>query len=273
MPITNKTRKILWGRSGNRCAICKNELVINASEYDDESVVAEECHIISSLPNGPRYDQSYPKDKLDSHENLILLCRIHHKLIDDQVETFMPEILRQMKTNHEVWVSQKLSENKETKPIQLKRVKQNIPEFLSRLTTGKQILDLVTNAMAYSFDHDELKSQMEVDLVGSFLQVAQEWGEISSDLETGDRIQTGYNLTESLQELEKVGFFVFGGREVQILEGGIQASPTNWPIAILRVLRNENQDIIVVDLEEMGKKDVQQPSTGDSSTAARPRNT
>ena len=54
MPITDKTRKILWGRSGNRCAICKNELVIDATGQDAESVVAEECHIISPRQNGPR---------------------------------------------------------------------------------------------------------------------------------------------------------------------------------------------------------------------------
>ena len=85
MAISNKTRKILWGRSGNRCAICKNEIVVDATAQDDESVVADECHIISSQTNGPRHDLSYPSEKLDSYENVILLCRTHHKMIDDQM--------------------------------------------------------------------------------------------------------------------------------------------------------------------------------------------
>jgi hypothetical protein len=258
MSISDKTRKVLWGRSGNRCAICKNELVIDSTGQDDESVIAEECHIISSKPNGPRHDPSYPADKLDSYDNMILLCRTHHKMVDDQSATFTTNILRQMKSNHEVWVSQKLAENQKTPPVRIRRVKQNIPAFLSRLTTGKEVLDLVTNAMGYSFDHEELKSQEEVDLVGGFLQVVQDWGDLSADLETSDRVQTAFSLTESLQEMEESGFFVFGGREVRLLEGGIQPEPSNWPIAILRVLRKENQEIIKVNLDNKDKEDAQQ---------------
>ncbi|MBN2588443.1 MAG: HNH endonuclease [Sedimentisphaerales bacterium] len=250
MPISDKTRKILWGRSGNRCAICKNELIIDSTEQDDESVIADECHIISSKPNGPRHDPSYPADKLDSYDNMILLCRTHHKMIDDQSATYTTNILRQMKSNHEVWVSQKLTENQKIPPVRIRRVKQNIPSFLFRLTTGKEVLDLVMNAMGYSFDHEELKSQEEVDLVGGFLQTVQDWGELSGDLETGDGVQTAFSLTESLRELEESGFFVFGGREVRILEGGIQPDPSNWPIAILRVLRKENQEIITKKLRD-----------------------
>ena len=165
-----KQEKFYGYRSGNRCAICKNELVIDSTEQDDESVIADECHIISSKLNGPGHDPSYPADKLDSYDNLILLCRTHHKMVDDQSTTDTANILRQMKSNHEVWVSQKLTENEKIPPVRIRRVQQNIPPFLFRLTTGKEVLDLVTNAMAYAFDHEELKSQEEVDLVGGFLQ-------------------------------------------------------------------------------------------------------
>lgn len=261
MAISNKTRKILWGRSGNRCAICKNEIVIDATVQDDESVVADECHIISSQTNGPRYDPSYPSEKLDSYENLILLCRTHHKMIDDQTSTFTAAILRQMKVNHEVWVTQKLTENqRKHRPIRFRRVKQNIPDFLFRLTTGKEILDLIMGAMAYAFDHDELKSQEEVELVGGFLQLAQDWGDLGDVLEAGGRVQTAYELTTSLQELEEAGFFVFGGREVQLLEGGAQAEPSNWPVVVMRVLRKDNQSIMNIDLDNIDK-DKTQPDT------------
>ncbi len=64
MNITDKDRKILWGRSGNRCAICKHELVIEATPNDAESVVGEECHIISGSPNGPRHDPTYLEEQL-----------------------------------------------------------------------------------------------------------------------------------------------------------------------------------------------------------------
>jgi hypothetical protein len=249
MAITDKTRKLLWGRSGNRCAICKHELVVDSTPHDDEAVVGDECHIISPRPRGPRHDPTYPAEHLDSYQNLMLLCRTHHKQIDDQAATFSPDILRRMKSDHEVWVSEKLRDSDSPKPVRLRRTKENTPSFLSRLTTGKEILDLVSNAMSYSFDHDELKSQQEVDLVGGFLQVVQDWGEISGNMEAGDRVQTAYDLTTSLRELEENGFVAFGAREVQILEGGVQSEPSNWPIAILRVLRRDNEEILKTEAQ------------------------
>lgn len=101
MAITDKTRKILWGRSGNRCAMCRHELVIQATEADDDSVVGDECHIVSGQTMGPRHSPEFPVEDLDGLANLILLCRVHHKMVDDQYETYTPDLLRKLKHNHE----------------------------------------------------------------------------------------------------------------------------------------------------------------------------
>ena len=261
MQITDRTRKVLWGRCGNRCAICKHELVVDATRNDDESIVADECHIISPRPTGPRHDSSFPAEKLDAYENLILLCRTHHKMVDDQTATFTTDILRQFKTNHEVWVSQQLTGSQKPQPVRLRRVKENVPSFLSRLTTGKEVLDVVTNAMSCSFDHDELRSQEEVAVIGAFLQVAQDWGDLSADLEAGELVQIAYDLTKSLQSVEDAGFCAFGGREVQILTGGDQSSPSSWPVAIIRVLRKDNPGIARIAADELNATKAQ-PRSG-----------
>jgi hypothetical protein len=252
MAITDKTRKTLWGRSGNRCAICKHELVVSKTISDDESVVGDECHIISSHPSGPRYDPSCPQERLDAYENLILLCRTHHKMIDDQCESYTVDVLRQMKVNHEVWVSQKLSASPRPKPIKIHRIKQNIPAYLVRLTTGKEVLSLVLHAYSIWTNHDELDSQEEVDLVGGFLQNVRDLIDIGSDLEPADQVKASFDLTRSLEELEQAGFFVFGGREIQLLEGGTE-EPSDWPVAILSVLRKDNSAIICVNPSEFEK--------------------
>jgi hypothetical protein len=265
MSISDKNRKILWGRSGNRCAICKHEIVVDATEQDGESVVGDECHIISPKEKGPRHDPTYPSGHLDSYENLILLCRVHHKMVDDQEETYTTDIIRKMKSNHEVWIAEKLGDESHIpKPLKFRRIKQNIPDFLSRLTTGKQVLDLVSGGYAFSMDHDELRSKEEVDLVGGFFQTVRDWGDIGDDLEPTDRVSTAYELTQTLQELEEAEFFVFGGREVQLMEGGIQTEPSNWPISIFKVLRKENKEIIHVNLDELRKEDVQPEDPCDS---------
>lgn len=244
MTITDKTRKLLWGRSGGRCAICKQELIVSATSEDSEAIVGDECHIISGETNGPRHDPSYPAEKIDSYENLVLLCRVHHKMADDQSSTFTTEILRQIKKNHEILVASKLLNNHKLKPVRLRRIKKNIPNFLVRVTTGKQLVDLISGTYAFSMDHDELSTEEEVNLIGGFFQELRDWMDIIDEMEPIDRVKGAYSLTQLIQEIEQNGFFVFAGREIQILEGGVSDDPSNWPVALVRILRNDNNEII-----------------------------
>ena len=244
MTITDKTRKLLWGRSGSRCAICKQELIISATSEDNESIVGDECHIISGEINGPRYNPSYPEEKIDSYENLMILCRVHHKMVDDQPSTFTSEILLQIKNNHEISVAEMLSDKQKPKPVRLRRIKKNIPNFLIRITTGKQLIDLISGSYAFSMDHDELRTEEEANLIGMFFQELRDLMDIFDEMEPIDRVNGTYSLTQLMKEVEQNGFFMFAGREIQILEGGVSDEPSNWPIALVRILRNDNNEII-----------------------------
>jgi hypothetical protein len=104
MAITDKTRKLLWGRSGRSCAFCKCDLFIDTTAESEESVVGDECHIVSGQVDGPRYDPTFPAGLIDHVSNLLLLCKVHHKMVDDQYETYTTEVLRKIKADHEHWV-------------------------------------------------------------------------------------------------------------------------------------------------------------------------
>lgn len=110
MSIGVKTRKMLWGRAASRCAFpdCKIELVMDETETDDESIIGDEAHIVAQKPDGARGDADFPVEKIDKYDNLILLCKIHHKLVDDQKNTYTIEVLKDMKRQHETWVKDKL---------------------------------------------------------------------------------------------------------------------------------------------------------------------
>lgn len=101
--IPIKDIKILCMRSGNRCAFpkCNKVLVEDKTEYDDESIVADIAHIKGEKPKAPRYDKNMADKEKNSYSNLILLCKIHHKLIDDQLNTYPVEKLLNMKSSHE----------------------------------------------------------------------------------------------------------------------------------------------------------------------------
>ena len=111
MGIELKTQKMLWGRSGNICAFpnCKKELVMDISDTDDISVVGEEAHIVARKQDGPRGNSSMTSEHRDKYDNLILLCRIHHKVIDDHPDNYSVENLIDLKKTHENWVKQNLN--------------------------------------------------------------------------------------------------------------------------------------------------------------------
>lgn len=108
MAISERTRKTLWSRARNQCAFpgCLQSLtldVANASSGEaDVVVVGQEAHIRAQSVGGPRYDPTYPKDSIDSYENLVLMCANHHTLIDaNNGAGHTVQDLIKIKTDHE----------------------------------------------------------------------------------------------------------------------------------------------------------------------------
>lgn len=107
--IPERDLKMLWGKAGNRCAICRKELVHDRINSDPDVVVGIAAHIIADSPDGPRGSSDLSLDKRHLYNNLILLCMRDSKVIDEQLETYTIDKLNNMKKNHETWVSKKLS--------------------------------------------------------------------------------------------------------------------------------------------------------------------
>jgi hypothetical protein len=81
---------------------------MDASETDDESLVGEACHIVARESSGPRGESPLTEEQRDKYGNLILLCNLHHKVVDDQVNTYTVQFLHEMKGAHESWVRSSL---------------------------------------------------------------------------------------------------------------------------------------------------------------------
>jgi hypothetical protein len=217
-------------------------MVMEACDTDRESIVGDECHIVSTQKNGPRYREDYLVGEHDSPKNIILLCKVHHKQVDDQVEYFNESLLQKIKNDHEKWVHEKLSESDISKPIKICRIKKNIPSHLYRISNGKELLSLALNACAAYYDYDDLSSDGIEDLVANFYQNLQDWVDVGID-EIGQRIEAEKILTKQIQELKDSGYWVFGAREQQILEGG-SGQDKGWPVLHLRIIRKDSDAIL-----------------------------
>lgn len=231
--------------------MCRCELTVDATDRDEESIVGEECHIVSARPDGPRHDPAFPRERLDEAENLILLCRVHHKMVDDQARTYTASLLRDLKEQHGKWVSASLDGQEEVFPVRIQPTNEGGPTHLRRLMSGQETADVVRCAYAYRFEHDELASEEETELVATFFQEIEDWLDVLDDAGAGGRVNAAFGIGNRLRELDNAGLWVFGARELQQIEGG-GVPPSPWPVAIIRVLRQSNPEILRVDTSPIG---------------------
>jgi hypothetical protein len=102
--LTPTTRYVLWARAAGRCEYqgCNKSLsgdLISGAEDKNFGFVA---HIVADDPHGPRGDPVRSALLSNDVANLMLLCYVHHKLIDvDQVDQHPEERLQAMKAAHE----------------------------------------------------------------------------------------------------------------------------------------------------------------------------
>ncbi len=101
--VPPKIQRILSASSGNKCAYpgCETRFTERSTDESDDCFVGEICHIYAVSEKGPRWKQGLTSKELNSLGNLILLCPTHHKIVDDQHESYPAETLRQWKHEHE----------------------------------------------------------------------------------------------------------------------------------------------------------------------------
>ncbi|WP_157775761.1 HNH endonuclease [Hartmannibacter diazotrophicus] len=106
MSISAKAAKMLWGRAAARCSLptCRKHLVLDDTEVDDPALIGDMAHIVAESEDGPRGISPLKLDDRNRYSNLILLCKNHHKEIDDQYITWTVDRLHEIKNQHESWV-------------------------------------------------------------------------------------------------------------------------------------------------------------------------
>lgn len=105
MSVSPRTRLTLWTRSAGHCQMdgCNRPLLGDLLTGKDELNDGYVAHIVGDSPGGPRGDPILSPQLCDDVANVMLLCNVHHRLIDG-VETraeYPVERLMAMKARHE----------------------------------------------------------------------------------------------------------------------------------------------------------------------------
>jgi hypothetical protein len=190
--ISERDQKILWGRSGNRCALyeCRKILVVNKTPDDRESIIGEMAHIKGEKPGAPRYDARMTDKQRNAYDNLILVCGDHHKMIDDQFNTYTVDKLHQIKRQHELWI--KNSTEKEMVNVTFAE----LDVITKYLNSGQVLVDdsLTVIPPKDKIKKNALSSETERLITIGLLQVKQVGDFIDKfpDVEFGERLKQGF---------------------------------------------------------------------------------
>lgn len=94
-----KTIKRLFAVSGNQCYFsnCNIPLV----DKESGKVTGKICHIKGQKPGAARYDPNQIDEERHGFDNLILMCPIHHDVIDDDPDSYTVSRLNEIKAQHE----------------------------------------------------------------------------------------------------------------------------------------------------------------------------
>ena len=98
--ISEKTLKVLFARSQNRCAFpgCQEEIVDSTTGV----VYGEVCHIEGVEARAARHNPNLDKEAVNSEANLVLLCHKHHKVVDAMPRKYDVRWLKEVKRRHEL---------------------------------------------------------------------------------------------------------------------------------------------------------------------------
>lgn len=129
MAINQKDIKLLWGRSGNRCSICKRVLSQDKDSLSASFTLGEQAHIVGERLGAARGTSNLTESERNSYHNLILLCPTHHTEIDKNESDWTVERLHYQKSRHELWVNETLSETTDSYKLAEQAAVTNIIDF------------------------------------------------------------------------------------------------------------------------------------------------
>jgi hypothetical protein len=107
------------------------------------------CHIKASNQHGPRYDPNQTDEERHGFDNLILMCPIHHDVIDSDIESYTVERLKGIKAAHESQNAQGAEPNDEIARQFITNISSNTVTHGSIIFTqnqmGGQVAHSITN--------------------------------------------------------------------------------------------------------------------------------
>lgn len=84
---------------------CRKLLVLDETDTDDPALIGDIAHMVAESEDGPRGVSPLTTEERNRYANLLLLCKNHHREVDEQPNHWPVSRLQQIKADHEAWVA------------------------------------------------------------------------------------------------------------------------------------------------------------------------
>lgn len=115
-------------------------------------------------------------------------------------------------------------------------------KFLHRIESGRELVRIIASAHQYGYDFHDCKTEEQIETVQGFLTVVADVLDIWDMIEIGQRFDLENNLSTQIKELEDLGLWVFGDRQVD--------SSNNWVTALIEIYSKDNPLIQKIKLDK-----------------------
>ena len=111
-----------------------------------------------------------------------------------------------------------------------------------RIATGTALISIIAGSHAHLMENDDLQTDVELELVGSFLQNISDYGDLWGDLGPYERTKAAFDLQHEIDELESNGFLVYGCQQTEPHRYRIEdkARTVEMQVLYVFVLRKSN---------------------------------
>ena len=128
MRPSDKTFKLIWGQFAAKCAICHKSLIRKAVSKKP-CLVGEVAHIIGESKRAARGSHPMPLARRNEPNNLLLLCREDHKIIDDDESAYTIAKVHAIREEYVQWLESQLAEAKPWKTNISQHCYLNVPRL------------------------------------------------------------------------------------------------------------------------------------------------
>lgn len=86
--------------------------------------------------------------------------------------------------------------------------------FLSRITSGKDLLEIVHNPDGNRTNYKQFETEENAEFIDGIVQKLIDYRDISGMAEAYDRVKMGSELNEMLKDIENKGYYLFWRKEI-----------------------------------------------------------